>query len=62
MVYKIFDWAGNKPFGEKRFDTFEDAWEYLYEWLSENRPEEEFEDECGEYYVDKVMTGDGDVE
>lgn len=28
-MYKIYDWAGNLPFGSKEFRTFEDAWEMI---------------------------------
>lgn len=30
MQFKIFDWAGNAPFGEKLFKTFDEAWEFLF--------------------------------
>ncbi len=30
-VYVIEDWAGNKPWPDKEFKTFEDAWEFLYQ-------------------------------
>lgn len=48
-VYVIEDWAGNKPWPDKEFATFEDAWEFLYLKYpgSEDEPErrelEEFE-------------------
>ena len=32
------------------FETFEDAWECVYEML-ENFPDDQFEIECQEYYV-----------
>lgn len=31
MKYIIRDWAGNRIFKNMEFDTFEDAWQYIYE-------------------------------
>jgi len=42
----IKDWAGNVIFGGKRFSTFENAWEYIYE----NQPDESW---YTEYYVEQ---------
>lgn len=55
--FKIFDWAGNKPFGEKTFETFEDAWEHVYEYLNEYS-DDEFDEACGEYDVREVNDGE----
>jgi hypothetical protein len=42
MIYIIQDWAGNvMNFGE--FDSFEDAWSYIYEHFQE--------DDYQEFYV-----------
>lgn len=41
MKYIIKDWANNIMFNGIEFDTFEDAWGYIYE-MNEN--EEEYED------------------
>lgn len=50
--WMIFDWAGNKPFGEQRFDTFEDAWEHVFSHLAEIG---DYDPESpGEYYVERI--------
>ena len=43
----IKDWCGNILFNYKVFKTFDDAWEFLYEFFPD---EENFDD----YYVDEV--------
>ena len=53
MPYIIYDWAGNKPFGDREFKEFEDAWEVVYEYVRKNYPENEFEETVGEYHVDE---------
>lgn len=48
--YIIQDWAGNRMFPTKTFDSFEDGWEYIYENI---------EDEEGAYedvYVLRVSS------
>jgi len=30
MRWIIWDWAGNRPFGNMEFDSWETAWEYIY--------------------------------
>ena len=53
--WMIFDRAGNKPFGEQRFDTFEDAWSHIYASLTIKALDvKEFEELCGEYYVERI--------
>lgn len=50
MKYVIKDWAGNICWGGIEFDSFEDAWSYMYEkyeHLSDEEAAEEFE----EYHV-----------
>lgn len=46
--FRIYDWAGNLPFGEKTFCSFEDAWNYLLAFF----PDEEDEEFFAEYYVE----------
>lgn len=36
MKFRITDWSGNVCFFGRRFDSFEDAWGFLYE----NTPED----------------------
>lgn len=36
----IEDWHGNYPFGDKTFDTFQDAWDFIHT----NSPEEDWQD------------------
>jgi hypothetical protein len=44
--FKIFDWAGNSPFGEKLFRSFDDAEEFLSEFLGD-----QYETDRQEYYI-----------
>lgn len=41
MKYLIQDWAGNVLFQGKEFDSFEDAWGFIYEQFPND---EEFDD------------------
>ena len=34
-MYRIEDWAGNVMFNDKRFKTFEDGWDYIYEHIED---------------------------
>ena len=45
--YIIKDWADNLIFGNKEFDTFEDAWGFVYEQISD---EETYQD----IFVDQI--------
>jgi hypothetical protein len=45
--YIIQDWTGKRLFANQTFDTFEDAWDFIYE----NVPDEG-EDTYDEYYVE----------
>tara|TARA_R100001086_G_scaffold248358_1_gene185100 strand:- start:3198 stop:3410 length:213 start_codon:yes stop_codon:yes gene_type:complete len=46
--FKIFDWAGNdKSDYYSTFETFEDAWERLYEEFPED------DEALGEFFVDE---------
>ena len=51
-MYKIIDWIGNEIFPDKKFTTYEDGWEYIYEHI-----EEEFEDDgtYDDYYVVEIQ-------
>ena len=51
--YEIIDWASNEMFGGKQFDSFEEAWGFLYEKF-DHLPEKEFNEEMGEYEVVEV--------
>ena len=55
MKWIIKDWADNHLFPEKEFNSFEDAWEFLYETFREEmeKDEEFFQD----YYVETKETG-----
>ena len=47
MKYIIQDWAGNVMFNQIEFETFEDAWSYVYEkfeYLSDSEAEEQYQD------------------
>lgn len=53
MKYEIRDWMNNLCFKGIRFDSFEDAWGYIFE----NDPMPEGEDENGfydDYFVEEV--------
>lgn len=52
----IKDWANNTPFGDMTFDSFEDAWGHVYEYVEEQSPktEQDYDDYCGEYHVEEV--------
>jgi hypothetical protein len=53
MRYSIYDWAGNlMPWGE--FDTFETAWEFLYQRFSHIADEQQLHEELGEYYIEQT--------
>jgi len=43
MSVRIYDWAGNHKFQGDVFDTFEDAWDFLYAQVPD-ADEEDFED------------------
>lgn len=60
-LYIILDWAGNKPFGEKTFRDFEDAWDFLYGSLEkrlgipQNEAQEQaFEEELEGFHVEEL--------
>lgn len=52
MSFRIYDWAGNVRFGGQRFATFEDAWDFLFEYLERRFGEAGAEAWAGEYYVE----------
>jgi len=45
-MYLIYDWAGNRIFPLKSWGTFEDAEEFLCEFL-----DDKYEEDRGEYYI-----------
>jgi hypothetical protein len=52
MKYIIKDWMGNTCFKGKTFDSFEDAWGFIYEQY-DGLNEKEFDEQMEEYFVDK---------
>lgn len=53
----IKDWINNTCFFGKTFDSFEDAWEYIYEKDPNEKEDEYYYDD---YYVEEVK-GKSDV-
>lgn len=53
MKYIIKDWAGNTCFQGREFDTFEDAWGFLY-GAYDHLQESEFDEQMSEYEVEHV--------
>ena len=49
----IKDWAGNTCFFGKTFESFHDADSFLSEKFG-HLPDEEYEEERGEYYIEEV--------
>ena len=43
-IFIITDWAGNRIFPNKEFETFEDAWDFIYEEFPD-------EDDLSDFYV-----------
>lgn len=39
-MYKIIDWAGNELSKHGKFNSFEDAWDYIYQNFDEANFEE----------------------
>lgn len=64
MSYVIRDWTGKICFGGIMFDDFEDAWGFIEEQIEslvehhtdEDQREKEFNDWCGEFYVEEIET------
>lgn len=50
-LWCIFDWAGNKPFGDFYFDSFEDGEEFLSEHLNKHGC---YETDRQEYSIDLI--------
>jgi hypothetical protein len=48
-MYIIKDWADNRPFGEQQFSSFEEAEEYLSEYLGDS-----YDTDRQEYYITEV--------
>lgn len=49
----IKDWAGNTCFKGREFDSFEDAWGFIYEAYA-SLCGEEFDEQMGEYFVEEA--------
>jgi hypothetical protein len=47
-MYKITDWTGKEVFGEKRFETFDDAEDFLCYNLGDS-----YDDDRQEYSIDE---------
>lgn len=50
-MYIIEDWAGNRMFPDKEFETFEDGWEYVYEHV-DNSEYDQTDNEDDNVYQD----------
>ena len=50
MKYEIQDWAGNRLRDRNEFDSFEDAWGYIYDVFEE--------DDWQDIYVIPITEGD----
>lgn len=50
MKFKIYDWAWNHCFPTREFETFGDAWSFLYT-VYESIEGREFHDQMNEYGV-----------
>lgn len=50
MKFIIRDWADNVCFGGKEFDSFEDAWDYIY--VADPNPLDESSPEYDEHWFD----------
>jgi pterin-4a-carbinolamine dehydratase len=48
MKFIIKDWADNICFQGKEFDSFEDAWEFIYDVAQFS------EEDCDEYFVTEI--------
>lgn len=53
MKFIIKDWAGNEMF-DKRFKSFDDAWEFLYEQFPDDGEKDADEQDLQEYRVEEV--------
>jgi hypothetical protein len=54
VIYIIEDWAGNHIFREDTFDSYEEAWEYIYENVDNslyNKTGDDNDSVYQEYYV-----------
>lgn len=59
MPFIIRDWAGNILFGGETFDTFEDGWARVDEFLaSQGLSDDEMDEASSDYFVDP-LTVDG---
>lgn len=50
---KIYDWAGNHKFQSEEFETLDDAFGRISEYLAaEGMSDEEIDETLGEYYAE----------
>ena len=49
MKYIIEDWAGNRLFSHKEFDSYEDGWDFIYENVDNSQYEESQKDNDNVY-------------
>ena len=56
MTFIITDWASNVRFNGKEFESFEDGWDYLSEYLESKGMD--FEEWAPEYNVTKLHPKD----
>ena len=53
--YKIIDWTGRQLFNDQEFDSFDECWAAIDEYLdSLNLTDEEKDTESSEYFVEEV--------
>lgn len=53
-MFIIKDWTGSIKFYGQEFESFEDGWSHVYEYLNGlNLSEKDFDEYCGEYYVEE---------
>jgi hypothetical protein len=56
-TYIIKDWAGNHLFIDKKFESFDDGWEFIYENIDNSlydKTNNDNDDNYQEYYVIKL--------
>lgn len=56
MKFIIKDWAGNICFKGIQFESFEDAWGYIYELFPEGDEDQTYD----EYFVEKLRQTRGE--
>ena len=54
-MYKIIDWTGRQLFNDQEFDSFDDGWAAIDEYLDNlGLTDEEKDVESSEYFVEEV--------